>query len=83
MRARLLLAAVTATSVLAGCSSQPSMNYQQAPTQPQYQGDMDGLSKFSLAKSTLFVNYADPEKKPELSWSRPLKRPKPMVICRR
>jgi hypothetical protein len=63
MRARLLLAAVTTTSLLAGCSSQPSMNYQQAPTEPQYQGDMNGLSKFSLAKSTLFVNYADPEKK--------------------
>ena len=63
MRARLLLAAVTATSLLAGCSHQPSMKYQQAPTDPSYQGDMEGLTKFSLAKSTLFVNYFDPEKK--------------------
>ena len=62
MRARMLLAAVTATSLLAGCSYQPSMKYQQASMDPNYQGDMEGLTKFSLAKSTLFVNYADTEK---------------------
>lgn len=56
--------------ILAGCSAQPKAFYQTPPTHDavladgkRYEGDWEGLPKFTLAKSQLLIDYKDKEKK--------------------
>lgn len=67
MRAPLLLATSVAASILTGCSGQPTVKYEVAHNGPNYPGDFEGLTKFTLPKSVLYASYSDPDKKTGLS----------------
>ncbi|VVO63665.1 hypothetical protein PS925_01362 [Pseudomonas fluorescens] len=63
-------ATVLSLAILAGCSAQPKAFYQTPPMHGEklmdgtnYEGDWDGLPKFTLAKSQLVVDFKDKEKK--------------------
>lgn len=62
-------ATVLSLAILAGCSAQPKAFYETPPAQgtklgkdESYQGDWEGLPKFTLAKSQLVVDFKDKEK---------------------
>ncbi|MGU5846092.1 hypothetical protein [Aeromonas hydrophila] len=59
--------------ILAGCSAQPKALYQAPPKNgsaisngQKYEGDWEGLIKFTLAKSQLVFDYKDKEKKTDV-----------------
>ncbi|GHS84232.1 hypothetical protein ACOQNQ_02835 [Pseudomonas juntendi] len=62
-------AALLSLTILAGCSAQPKAFYQTPPPHDaplangtRYEGDWDGLPKFTLAKSQLVVDFKDKDK---------------------
>ncbi|MGY4661160.1 hypothetical protein ACVWZ9_001954 [Pseudomonas chlororaphis] len=55
MRIHFLLATPVAISLLIGCVSQPAVKYEQSDKGPNYPGDFEGLTKFSLSKSVLYA----------------------------
>lgn len=64
-------ATLLSLAILAGCSAQPKAFYETPPAQgtemgkdESYQGDWEGLPKFTLAKSQLVVDFKDKEKQP-------------------
>ncbi|HCF2990384.1 hypothetical protein OD781_08795 [Pseudomonas aeruginosa] len=62
-------ATLLSLAILAGCSAQPKALYQSPPANgssignQKYEGDWEGLPKFTLAKSQLVFDYGDKEKK--------------------
>lgn len=62
-------ATLLSLAILAGCSAQPKALYQSPPDNgstngnQKYEGDWEGLPKFTLAKSQLVFDYGDKEKK--------------------
>lgn len=55
---------VLTPALVVGCSVQPTAFYQPIPTQSAtYQGDWDGLSKFTLAKNELLFSEVGYEEK--------------------
>lgn len=59
MRTQLLLVVSAFSIALSGCSAQPIVKYELIHGSENYEGDFEGLAKFNLAKSVLFVSYAD------------------------